>query len=95
MTKTHKHLGEPSDAKDEVPPSKPYVLHRQKAIKTETGEMLDVEKKQKAKKGKTIDALAREDTLSLGSRRILQDLAKNFVKSCFSRMLSSLTQHER
>ena len=47
--------------------------------------MFDAEKKRRTKKGKTIDALAREDTLSLDSRRVLQDLAKNFVKSCFSR----------
>ena len=90
MTKNvapRKPPGEPSNAKDgALPPKpKPYVLHRQKAITTETGEMFDVEKKRRTKKGKTIDALAREDTLSLDSRRILQDLAKNFVKSCFSR----------
>jgi replication fork protection complex subunit Tof1/Swi1 len=88
--KPHKPAGEPSEAKDEALPPKPYVLHRQKAITTETGEMFDVEKKRRTKKGKTIDALAREDTLSLDSRKVLQDLAKNFVKSCFSRMLLSL-----
>lgn len=92
--KLHKPPGEPSNAKDEVPPPKPYVLHRQKAITTDTGEMFDAEKKQRTKKGKTIDALAREDTLSLGSRRNLQDLAKNFVKSCFSRKLPSPTHCE-
>lgn len=43
-----------------------------------------MEKKRRTKKGKTIDALAREDILFLESRRILQDLAKNFVTSCFS-----------
>lgn len=88
MTKnvtSHKPPGEPSKAKDEAPPPKPYVLHRQKAITTETGEMFDVEKKCRTKKGKTVDALAREDTLSLDSRKILQGLARNFVKSCFSR----------
>ena len=88
MTKnvtSHKPPGEPSKTKDEALPSKPYVLHRQKAITTETGEMFDVEKKHRAKKGKTVDALAREDTLSLDSRKVLQSLARNFVKSCFSR----------
>lgn len=84
--KLQKAPEEPSNAKDEPLPPKPYVLHRQKAITTETGEMFDVEKKKRTKKGKTIDALAREDTLSLDSRKILQDLAKNFLKSCFSRM---------
>ena len=92
--KPHKPQGEPSNAKDEVLPPKPYVLHRQKAITTETGEMFDVEKKKRTKKGKTVDALAREDTLSLDSRRILQDLAKNFVKSCFSRRFPSPINHE-
>ena len=88
MTKnvpSHKPSGETSTAKDQALPPKPYVLHRQKALTTETGEMFDAEKKRRTKKGKTIDALAREDTLSLDSRRVLQDLAKNFVKSCFSR----------
>ena len=92
MTKnvtSHKPPGEPSKAKDEALPPKPYVLHRQKAITTETGEMFDVEKKRRTKKGKTVDALAREDTLSLDSRKVLQDLARNFVKSCFSRMFQS------
>lgn len=88
MTKnvtSQKTPGEPSNDKDDALPSKAYVLHRQKALTTGTGEMFDVEKKRRTKKGKTIDALAREDTLSLDSRRVLQDLAKNFVKSCFSR----------
>jgi len=87
---SHNPPGEPSKAKDEAPPSKPYVLHRQKAITTETGEMFDVEKKRRTKKGKTVDALAREDTLSLESRKVLQGLARNFVKSCFSRRFQSL-----
>jgi replication fork protection complex subunit Tof1/Swi1 len=87
--------GESSNAKDEAPPSKPYVLHRQKAITTETGEMFDVEKKRRTKKGKTVDALAREDTFSLESRKILQGLAKNFVKSCFSRASQCLIRRER
>ena len=92
--KPHKSPGEPSNAKDEALPPKPYVLHRQKAITTETGEMFDIEKKQRTKKGKTVDALAREDTLSLDSRRILQDLAKDFVKSCFSRRFPYLIHRE-
>jgi replication fork protection complex subunit Tof1/Swi1 len=92
--KPHKPLGEPSNAKDEAPPSKPYVLHRQKALTAETGEMFDMEKKRRTKKGKTIDALAREDTLSLDSRRVLQDLANNFVRSCFSRAFPSLIHRE-
>ena len=92
--KPHKPPGEPTNANDEATPPKPYVLHRQKALTTETGEMFDVEKKKRAKKGKTIDALSREDTLSLDSRRVLQDLAKNFVKSCFSRNVPSTFHRE-
>ena len=92
--KQNKPPGEPSNAKDEAPPQRPYVLHRQKALTTETGEMFDVEKKHRTKKGKTIDALAREDTLSLDSRKVLQDLAKNFVKSCFSRAFPSPIHNE-
>ena len=99
MTKnptSHKPSGESSSVKDQAPPPKPYVLHRQKALTTETGEMFDVEKKRRTKKGKTVDALAREDTLSLDSRKILQDLAKNFVKSGFSRrFLSSINCEPR
>jgi len=86
----HKRPGEPSKANDEAPPPKPYVLHRQKALTTETGEMFDVEKKRRTKKGKTVDALAREDALSLDSRKALQELARNFVKSCFSRRSQSI-----
>jgi replication fork protection complex subunit Tof1/Swi1 len=91
--KPHEHSDGPSSANVQ-PPSKPYVLHRQRAITTETGEMFDAEKKQRTKKGKTIDPLAREDTLSLESRRILQDLAKNFIKSCFSCVFPSITSQE-
>ena len=97
MTKnvtSHKPHSEPSKAKDEALPPKPYVLHRQKAITTETGEMFDVEKKRRTKKGKTVDALAREDTLSLDSRKILQGLARNFVKSCFSRRFQFTAHHK-
>lgn len=92
--KPHENPDQPSNAKDQAPPPKPYVLHRQKAITTETGEMFDMEKKQRTKKGKTVDALAREDTLSLESRKILQELAKNFVRSCFSRASPSKRPQE-
>lgn len=42
-------------------------------------------KKQKAKKTKKTDELAREDNLSLEARQILQDFARSFVQSCFNR----------
>ena len=92
--KVNLHPNEPSNPEDQAPPPRPYVLHRQKAITTETGEMFDVEKKKRTKKGKTVDSLAREETLSLESRRALQDLAKNFIRSCFSRASPSVTQRE-
>lgn len=52
---------------------------------------MDMTKKPKAKKGKTIDELTREDNLSIEARRILQDLATEFIEGCFNGKLPSVT----
>ncbi|GBE89890.1 Topoisomerase 1-associated factor 1 [Sparassis crispa] len=70
--------------------AQPYVLHRQQAISGEAGSILDLAKRQRKEKGKKIDELGREDNLSLDSRVILQNLAKNFIEACFNPFLASL-----
>jgi len=44
-------------------------------------------KRQKTKKGTMLDELAREDSLSVEARLILQNLAMEFVGACFNRTL--------
>ena len=45
---------------------------------------MDMTKRQKSKKGAILDALAREDNLSMEARVILQSLAIEFVEACFN-----------
>jgi replication fork protection complex subunit Tof1/Swi1 len=45
---------------------------------------MDMTKRQKSKKGPILDALAREDNLSMEARVILQNLAIEFVEACFN-----------
>lgn len=71
--------------------SRPLVLHRQQAIHGEAGTILDISKKQKAKKGNTVDELAREDNLSIEARTILKQLASDFLDGCFNR--TSISSH--
>ncbi|KAG9310160.1 timeless protein-domain-containing protein [Chiua virens] len=75
--------------------SRPLVLHRQAAITKESGSILDISKHQKARKANKIDELAREDSLSLEARLVLQGFAKEFVESCFNPFLSSLLKDIR
>ncbi|OCH87501.1 timeless-domain-containing protein [Obba rivulosa] len=72
--------------------SRSLVLHRQQAIKSEVGGLLDMSaaKRQAALKGKKLDELGREDNLSLDARQILQNLARTFIEACFNPLLSSL-----
>ena len=65
--------------------SQPLLLHRQQAINHEAGDILDISKRQKAKKPSTNDELSREDNLPLDAKLILQDIAKEFTESCFDR----------
>ncbi|TFK32404.1 timeless protein-domain-containing protein [Crucibulum laeve] len=70
--------------------SKSFVLHRQQAITRESGSIMDMTKRQKSKKGNTVDELAREDNLSMEARVILQNLATEFIEACFNPFLSGL-----
>jgi replication fork protection complex subunit Tof1/Swi1 len=60
------------------------VLHRQQALNKEAVEIMDIKKRQRPRKGNTADELSREDNLSVGARKILQDLANEFLKACFN-----------
>ncbi|TFK68164.1 timeless-domain-containing protein [Pluteus cervinus] len=64
--------------------SKSVVLHRQQAISSEAGSILDITKKQRSRKGNLVDELAREDNLSVEARSTLQNLAVEFVEACFN-----------
>jgi replication fork protection complex subunit Tof1/Swi1 len=66
--------------------SQSFVLHRQQAINRDPGSIMDLNKRQKTKKGNKTDELAREDNLSLEARVVLQALAKEFIGSCFNRV---------
>lgn len=65
--------------------SRAFVLHRQQAISRESGSIMDIGKKQNAKRGTKVDELTREDNLSLEARVVLQTLAVEFVQACFNR----------
>jgi replication fork protection complex subunit Tof1/Swi1 len=79
----------PPGGADAVSGSRSFVLHHQQAINRESGSIMDMGKRQKTKKGTTLDELAREDNLSMEARVILQNLAIEFVQSCFNRKLHS------
>ncbi|KAF5373433.1 hypothetical protein D9615_009496 [Tricholomella constricta] len=86
-----------NDADSETPPlaSRAFVLHRQQAISRESGSIMDIAKRQTAKKGNKLDEMTREDNLSVEARVILQNLATEFVEACFNPFLSVLLKDIR
>lgn len=64
--------------------ARPLVLHRQQAVNSATGALLDLGKKQKGRKGLTVDGITREDNLSLEARKVLQQWAQDFLEGCFN-----------
>lgn len=60
------------------------MLHRQQALNKEAVDILDIKKRQNVRKGNTVDALSREDNLSVDARVKLQELANEFLKACFN-----------
>ncbi|KIY53837.1 timeless-domain-containing protein, partial [Fistulina hepatica ATCC 64428] len=66
------------------PPNDHFVLHSQQALKQDTSSIMDLTRKQRAKKVNTVDSLAREDNLSLESKLLLQNLAVEFLVACFN-----------
>ncbi|KAF8624656.1 hypothetical protein AX17_006987 [Amanita inopinata Kibby_2008] len=75
--------------------ARPLVLHRQQAVTTSAGMLLDLGKKQKGRKGLTVDELAREDNLSLEARKVLQEWACDFLDECFNSFISTLIRDIR
>lgn len=65
--------------------SQAFVLHRQQALNKEAGSIIDLVKRQKARKGQKLDELGREDNLSVEAKSVLQNLAITFIESCFNR----------
>lgn len=72
----------------EANPSKSLILHKQQALHSETGSILDMKKRQKAKKGVTADAIGTEQSLSVEAKSVLQRLAQGFLEGCFNREFS-------
>lgn len=68
--------------------SRPLVLHRQAAITHESGSILDISKRSKARKSNKVDELAREDNLSVEAKVVLQGFARELVDSTFNRLYS-------
>lgn len=66
--------------------SQAFVLHRQQALNKEAGSIIDLVKRQKARKGQKLDELGREDNLSVEAKSVLQNLASTFIESCFNRV---------
>ncbi|RDB17381.1 Topoisomerase 1-associated factor 1 [Hypsizygus marmoreus] len=75
--------------------SRSFVLHRQQAISSEAGSIMDITKRHTAKKGTKTDEMTREDNLSMEARVVLQDLAIEFVEACFNPFLSALLKDIR
>ena len=67
--------------------SRAFVLHRQQAISGEAGSIMDMTKRQKARKVNKLDDFGIVDNLSMEARVILQSLATSFVEACFNRKL--------
>lgn len=67
--------------------SRSFVLHRQQAIHADAGSIMDLTKRQTSKKVNKVDDLGILDNLSVEARGILQNLAIEFVESCYNREL--------
>lgn len=72
---------------DSGAPSSSFVLHRQQAISGESGSIMDIKKRQRAKKVNKVDEFGIVDNLSLEARTVLQNLGAEFLQSCFNRTL--------
>lgn len=75
--------------------ARPLVLHRQQAVNQAAGALLDLGKKQKGRKGLTVDELTRDDNFSLEARRVLQQWACDFLEECFNSFVSTLIKDIR
>ncbi|KAG5339373.1 hypothetical protein C0989_004499 [Termitomyces sp. Mn162] len=86
-----------NDADSEADPgsSRSFILHRQQAISSESGSIMDITKRQMSKKSNKVDEMAREDHLSVEARVVLQNLAIEFTEACFNPFLSALLKDIR
>ncbi|KAF5372553.1 hypothetical protein D9758_005156 [Tetrapyrgos nigripes] len=75
--------------------SRSFVIHRQQGITQDTGTLWDMAKKQKTKKGFTVDALGREENLSVEAKTVLRSLAIGFLEGCFNSFLATLLKDIR
>ena len=66
------------------PSSQTIVSHRQAAINRDSGTILDMKKKNKAKKMNKVEELGLEDNLSQDAKIALRDLARTFLEACFN-----------
>jgi replication fork protection complex subunit Tof1/Swi1 len=66
--------------------SRTFVLHRQRALNEETGNIFDMKKRKMAKKTNKVDELSREENLLYEAKVVLRGVAKTFVESCLNGM---------
>ncbi|WVQ93115.1 hypothetical protein IAU59_000179 [Kwoniella sp. CBS 9459] len=71
------------------------ILHKQNAISANAGKILDEVKRKRKQKIKRVDDLTHIVNLSPDAMRILQSLAKNFIRSCFNTFFASILKDIR
>ncbi|KAF5339101.1 hypothetical protein D9611_011155 [Ephemerocybe angulata] len=75
--------------------SKQFVLHRQAAIHAETASIMDMSKRQRARKAATVDAVGQDHNLSVEARVVLKGVAGEFLEGCFNPFLAGLLKDIR
>ncbi|KAF9531181.1 timeless protein-domain-containing protein [Crepidotus variabilis] len=90
---TSDNRGEEDNTGDRA--SRSFVLHRQQGISGESGSIMDLTKRQRAKKANKPDEFGLIDNLSMEARMVLQNLASEFVDACFNPFLSGLLKDIR
>ncbi|PFH47597.1 hypothetical protein AMATHDRAFT_151707 [Amanita thiersii Skay4041] len=90
---TQARADEPSSSS--APSGRSLVMHRQAAVANSAGSLLDIGKKQKGRKGLTVDELTREDNLSIEARKALQQWACDFLEECFNSFVGTLIKDIR
>ena len=66
------------------PSAQKVVLHRQQALKQDTGSMLDMRKKRQFRRTNKVDELGLQDSLDGDAKNVLQGVARTFVEVCFN-----------
>lgn len=81
----HSRFGTTIVMKSKVSNEEDVVLHRQAAVGKSAVEALDRGKKTLAKRAKMRDTLGSTTILTLEAKTILQEVARDFIISCFNR----------